>query len=173
VTRGPHERSRKSDKNAVRLLTFLNVPSLRAKLYVRRLDDGATLAKFSPAGHWLAYSDENSGELFVTAFPGPGARIAASSKGGSDPRWRGEGQELFYLTNDQNLISIQLRESQQEFRVLSSQPLFRIPPAGNVGFYHGTRDGKRFLVNIGTHKEQAALLTVVTNRTDLVQEESK
>jgi len=164
------------------LLTFLHVPSMQSKLLVTPVDgdnkpvleiNDASLAKFSPDGHWLAYSDDNSGELFVTAFPGPGARIAVSSKGGSDPRWRGDGQELFYVTNDQDLIAVQVKESAKQFRVLSSKPLFRMALTGNAGFYDVTRDGKRFLVNIRTHKEQAALLTVVTNWTALVQNESK
>ena len=164
------------------LLTFLHVPSMQSKLLVTPLDgdnkpvleiNDASLAKFSPDGHWLAYSDDNSGELFVTAFPGPGARVAVSSKGGSDPRWRGDGQELFYVTNDQDLIAVQVKESAKEFRVLSSKPLFRMALTGNAGFYDVTRDGKRFLVNIRTHKEQAAPLTVVTNWTALVQNESK
>lgn len=164
------------------LLTFLHVPSLQSKLQVIRLDgagkaeleiNDASEAKFSPDGHWLAYSDDDSGEVFVTPFPGPGARIAVSSKGGSDPRWRGDGQELFYVTNDQDLVSVQVQESPKEFRVLSSKPLFRMPLTGNAGFYDVTRDGKRILVNIRTHKEQAAPLTVVTNWTALVQNEPK
>jgi eukaryotic-like serine/threonine-protein kinase len=167
---------------AFNVLTFLNLPSLQSKLYVRRLEEGAkpeleingaSEAKFSPDGHWLAYSDDNSGELFVTPFPGPGARIAVSSKGGSDPRWRGDGQELFYLTDDQDLISVQVRESQKEFLVLSAQRLFHIGLPDNAGFYDVTRDGKRFLVNIRTHKEQSAPLTVVTNWPALVQNETK
>jgi len=167
---------------ACTLIAFLHTPNLQARLQVRRLDEAAKLeleikdaedAKFSPDGHWLAYSDDNSGELFVTPFPGPGARIAVSSKGGSDPRWRGDGQELFYVTDDQELISVDVRESQKEFHVLSSRPLFRIPLPQNAGFYDVTRDGKRFLVNIRTHKEQSAPLTIVTNWLALVQNESK
>lgn len=167
---------------ACSILTFLGVPNLQSKLQVRQLDqfakpeleiNDAADAKFSPDGHWLAYSDENSGEVFVTSFPGPGTRIAVSSKGGSDPRWSGDGQELFYVTNDQNLISVRLQESQNKFRVLSSRPLFRIPLSGNAAFYDVTRDGKRILVNIRTHKEQAAPLTVVTNWLGLVQRNSK
>jgi hypothetical protein len=42
----------------------------------------------------------------------------------------------------------------------------------NVGFYDLTRDGKRFLVNTRTHKEQAALLTVVRNWSAQFQDES-
>jgi hypothetical protein len=86
-----------------------------------------------------------------------------SSSGGSDPRWRGDGQELFYITDELMLVSVQVRESAQEFRVLSSHPLFRIQLPFNVGFYDVTRDGKRFLVNARTPQEQLAPLTLVTN----------
>jgi hypothetical protein len=51
----------------------------------------------------------------------------------------------------------------QEFRVLSSRPLFRLQLPFNVGFYDVTRDGKRFLVNARTPQEQMAPLTLVTN----------
>ena len=127
--------------------------------------------KFSPDGHCLAYSDYGSSEVYVTPFPGPGARIAVSSKGGYDPRWRRDGQELFYVADDQTLISVQVHESQGEFRILSSKPLFRLQLPFNVGFYDVTRDGKRFLVNIRTGREEAAPLTLVTNWTALTQNE--
>jgi len=133
----------------------------------------ASGAKFSPDGHWLAYSDENSGEIYVTSFPGPGARIAVSSKGGGDPRWRGDGQELFYVADDLTIISVQVRESANEFRVLASQPLFRLRLPYNVGFYDVTRDGKRFLVNTRTYREQTAPLTIVTNWLAQIQSESR
>jgi hypothetical protein len=66
-----------------------------------------------------------------------------------------------------------VRETQQEFHALSSTPLFRLQLPGNVGFYDVTRDGKRFLVNIRTHKEQAAPPTIITHWMALVQKESK
>ena len=125
--------------------------------------DNASDGKVSPDGYWLAYQDNSSGQLFVSPFLRPGGRIAVSSAGGGDPRWRGDGQELFYVASDQTLISVRVRESPREFHVLSSHPLFHLPLPGNVGFYDVTRDGKRFLVNIRTHKQQAAPLTVVTN----------
>ncbi len=134
--------------------------------------DNAEYGKFSPDGHWLAYNDDISGQVYVTPFPGPGARIAVSSSGGNDPRWRGDGQELFYADNNQNLISVQVHESANDFRVLSSRPLFRLPLPNNAGFYDVARDGKRFLVNIRTLKEQAAPLTLVTNWPAQLQNQS-
>jgi eukaryotic-like serine/threonine-protein kinase len=153
---------------------FLGPRSLHDALQVLRVAgagkpefeiDNAASGKFSPDGHWLAYADNLSGQVYVTPFPGPGARIAVSSSGGGDPRWRGDGQELFYVNNDQTLISVQVHESVQDFHVLSSHPLFRFPLPDKAGFYDVARDGKRFLVNIRTLKEQQAPLTVVTNWT--------
>jgi eukaryotic-like serine/threonine-protein kinase len=160
---------------------FLGASKWHNILQVRRLDGGEKPAveidnagggKFSPDGRWFAYSDDTSGDVYVTPFPGPGARIALSSAGGGDARWRGDGQELFYVADDQTLISVQAQESPHEFRVLSSHPLFRLPLPNNVGFYDVTRDGKRFLVNARTHKEQSAPLTVVTNWSAQFQNES-
>src|SRR5579862_7878106 len=130
-------------------------------------------AKFSPDGHWLAYYDESSGQVYVTAFPVRGAKIAVASVGGGDVRWRGDGQELFYVTNDQMMTAVQVRESAQGFRVLGSQPLFRLQLPDNVGFYDVTRDGKRFLVNVRTWKEQTKPLMVITNWTAQVEKSGK
>jgi Tol biopolymer transport system component len=135
--------------------------------------ENAGTGRFSPDGHWLVYNDENSGEVYVTPFPGPGARIAVSSGGGNDPRWRGDGKELFYVNNDLTLVAAQVRQSASEFRVLSSQPLFRLQLPWNVGFYDVTRDGQRFLVNTRTRKEQSDPLTVVTDWTVQIQNESR
>ena len=135
--------------------------------------DSADFGKFSPDGHWLAYSDSHSGEVYVIPFPGPGAPIAVSSGGGDDVRWRGDGKELFYVKDDLMLVAAQVRESAQEFRVLSSRPLFRLQLPRNIGFYDVTRDGQRFLVNARTVKEQTAPLTLVTDWTTQIQSESR
>jgi eukaryotic-like serine/threonine-protein kinase len=167
---------------AITVSKALGAQNWRDTLELKRADGAAqpelkisdaTQAKFSPDGHWLAYSDENSGEIYVTPLPGQGARIAVSSKGGHDPRWRGDGQELFYIANDQTLVSTQVRESQREFRVLTSQPLFRLQLPNGVGYYDVAHDGQRFLVNTRTHKEQAAPLTIVTNWSSLIKDESR
>ena len=135
--------------------------------------EDASDGRFSPDGHWLAYDDETSGQLYVTPFPGSGARIAVSSNGGGQPRWRGDGQELFYVADDLTIVSVQVRESAHEFHVLSSQPLFRLQLPNNVGFYDVTRDGKRFLVNTRTPKEQSEPLTILTNWLTRIQSESR
>jgi hypothetical protein len=106
-------------------------------------------------------------------FQGPGARIAVSSGGAGAARWRGDGRELFYVRDDRTLIAAEVRETAQQFRVLSSRPLFRLQLPWNVGFYDVIRDGQRILVNARTDKEQMAALTLVTDWTAEVYRDSK
>ena len=69
----------------------------------------------SPDGKWLAYTSDQTGERQVYLRPfnrGGLAEQAAgrsrrlSSDGGSQPRWRSDGRELFYLGSDQKILSL-------------------------------------------------------------------
>jgi eukaryotic-like serine/threonine-protein kinase len=55
-------------------------------------------AVFSPDGHWLAYTSNESGrfEVYVQPFPGPGGKWQISTAGGDQPVWARNGRELFY-----------------------------------------------------------------------------
>src|SRR6202034_386686 len=88
---------------AVNLTKFRGTQNWKDTLQVWQVGTGgkselelaaASDANVSPDGHWLAYSDENSGEIYVTSFPGPGARTGVFSKGGRNLRWRGDGEGL-------------------------------------------------------------------------------
>ncbi|MBZ5559378.1 MAG: serine/threonine-protein kinase [Acidobacteriia bacterium] len=61
--------------------------------------------KFSPDGRWLAYCSNESGraQVYVQAFPGPGAKVQVSNDGGTDPVWRRAGGELFFRNGDSML----------------------------------------------------------------------
>jgi eukaryotic-like serine/threonine-protein kinase len=39
-------------------------------------------------------------EVYVQAFPGPGAKVQISNEGGTDPVWARNGRELFYRNRD-------------------------------------------------------------------------
>jgi serine/threonine protein kinase len=53
---------------------------------------------FSPDGHWLAYTSNQSGkeEIYVRPFPGPGREWQVSTEGAKSARWAPKGRELFY-----------------------------------------------------------------------------
>ena len=58
--------------------------------------------QLSPDGHWVAYRSDESGqnEVYVNAFPEPGARWQISPDGGAEPVWARDGRELFYRNGD-------------------------------------------------------------------------
>jgi len=61
----------------------------------------------SPDGRWLAYVSDESGrdEVYLQAFPGPGAREVVSRSGGREPVWSRDGRELFFRTADSLMVA--------------------------------------------------------------------
>jgi eukaryotic-like serine/threonine-protein kinase len=116
-------------------------------------------ARLSPDGHWLSYAmperTETTGAqtLYVSRWPFLEARRAITARG-STPRWRGDGRELFYLSQDSSLIAVPV-ESQETPSESTGRVLFRtaaLAPSGVVGqAYDVAPDGERFLL-----KRQAA-----------------
>ena len=83
-------------------------------IWVQPLDSGSARAyidtpfsesggRLSPNGGWIAYTSNETGrdEVYVQPFLTPGPRALVSVDGGSDPVWRGDGQELYYFSGDQ------------------------------------------------------------------------
>lgn len=64
--------------------------------------------QFSPDGKWLAYASNETGkwEIYVTSFPTPHGKWQVSVGGGEQPRWRGDGRELFYLSTDSRVMAV-------------------------------------------------------------------
>jgi serine/threonine-protein kinase len=62
--------------------------------------------KYSPDGRWLAYGSNESGrpEVFITQYPGPGAKIQVSTEGGFDPVWRRDSREVYYRSGDKMMV---------------------------------------------------------------------
>src|SRR5262249_30098779 len=53
---------------------------------------------FSPDGRWLAYTTNESGmyQIVIQPFPDPSAgKWQITGNGGTEPRWRGDGRELY------------------------------------------------------------------------------
>jgi Tol biopolymer transport system component len=66
--------------------------------------------QFSPDGHWVAYTSNESGlsEIYVIPFPpsASGGRWLVSKGGGVMPRWRRDGKELFYISPDSQMMAV-------------------------------------------------------------------
>jgi Tol biopolymer transport system component/DNA-binding winged helix-turn-helix (wHTH) protein len=118
--------------------------------------------QFSPDGHWLAYASDESGqaEVYVRNFTPPDAGVAirgsvkkvpVSTGGGTTPRWRRDGKELFYAASDGKLMAVDVQADAQSFKLGVPHVLFDAQldaRLGTAAFYAVTKDGQRFLVPV-------------------------
>ena len=123
---------------------------------------------FSSDGRYVAYTSNLSGkfEVYVETFPKSDRKWTVSTNGGYEPRWRADGREIFYLSEDRKLMAVTVGPGPQ-FEVPT--PLFqtRVPTGVNPNRTHyvPSRDGKRFLVNTQTGDSSPTPITVVLNWT--------
>jgi dipeptidyl aminopeptidase/acylaminoacyl peptidase len=148
----------------------LNAPGKAAPLFETPFDEASV--RFSPDGRFIAFASDESGrsEIYVAPFPPTGAKTRVSTIGGSLPRWRRDGQELFYVSADRHLSSVPVRTT-PSLVLGAPQPLFAVlggtvwsDPKGNSAWtdFDVSLDGKRFLAVIPRAANQLPL-TVVLN----------
>jgi eukaryotic-like serine/threonine-protein kinase len=112
---------------------------------------------FSPDGHWIAYSSNETGqrEVYVRpapeiagGLPGAQGKWLISSQGGFHPRWRRDGKELVFFSLSGGMLSASLETSGNSFRHSIPQPFpLQIGSAVNPLFTHDMApDGKSFLL---------------------------
>ena len=125
----------------------------------------AFVSAFSPDGKWLAYCSSESGEqkVYVVPFPGPGGKWQISPGGGCYPRWRHDGKELFYLSNDNKIMAVAVSANGPSFVIGAITPLFETLVYRSVlGAYDVTADGQRFIITYEPAQSDAAI-TLIEN----------
>ena len=122
--------------------------------------------KFSPDGHWLAYTSGESGtiQVYVVPFGGGQGKWQVSANGGTQPKWSNDGKELYYMDPTFNLLG----GSGKGMRAAhcNSAQLRRSSTVGPLrrSFYDVSPDGKKFLLDRVEQAGQPSV-TVVTNFT--------
>ncbi len=129
--------------------------------------------QFSPDGKWVAYASDETGspEVYVQSFPATGAKRRISSSGGTQPRWRGDGKEIFYLGSDRRLMAAPVTAQGAHFEAAAPVALFQTQMAsvdGELGpyvifNYAVTADGQRFLLNEPVGDQKSQPISVVLN----------
>ena len=121
---------------------------------------------FSPDGRWVAYASNETGrtEVYVRPFPAAAGQYMVSRNGGSQPRWRHDGRELFFLAPDGTMMAAGIPVA-KDFEARVAEPLFPTGVAftGNRRQYDVAKDGKRFLVIVPERRTSPSPITVLVN----------
>jgi serine/threonine protein kinase len=127
--------------------------------------------QISPDGKWVAYASNESGdwEVYVTTFPTATGKWQVSRGGGTEPRWRGDGKEIFYIGPKSMLTAVTV-DTRDSFSSGNPTPLFRTQIRAQVSStdqfsYDVTKDGQRFLINKYAKPAQVAPLHIILNAT--------
>ncbi len=118
-----------------------------------RTDASEFEGRFSPDAHWVAYASDRSGkfEIYVLPFdesnpgPAPGGLRQISTEGGTDPHWRADGKEIFYMALDGYVMSVAVNEVGGALQPGAPQRLFKSPAAA-FGTWDVFPGGKKFLI---------------------------
>jgi eukaryotic-like serine/threonine-protein kinase len=127
--------------------------------------------QFSPDGKWVAYQSNESGrmEIWVQSFPDPVYKLQVSSNGGAQVRWRTDGNELFYIALDGQLMSVPIRLTDSHtLEAGTPVALFATHIGGAVQaahpqFYVVSPNGKQFLMDTIVTEAGNSPITVILN----------
>lgn len=111
--------------------------------------------QLSPDSHWMAYTSDESGrrEVYVRSFPAGEDPKRISIDGGEEPRWRGDGKELYFVGADGKVMAVPMRigsGAKPSLEPSAPQSLFTVPSwaryAANQYDYDVSPDGKQFVL---------------------------
>ncbi|MGC2769422.1 MAG: hypothetical protein WB607_28250 [Candidatus Acidiferrum sp.] len=149
-------------------LWFVTFPELKSSQFLQApsvLSNG----QFSPDGKWVAYASNETGkwQIYVTSFPEGRGKWQVSTGGGEQPRWRGDGKELFYLSLDRKMMAAPVTTG-THFDAGAPVVLFQSTPrqpvmVHDLFVYDVSRDGQRFLINTQVKQADTAPMSVILN----------
>ena len=124
----------------------------------------------SDDNRWLAFVSYESGkfEVYVRALSGTGVGGQVSIDGGSQPQWRPDGRELYYLGPNRTLMSVDFESGLTTVVAGTPKALFAtrikvLEVQGTPRSYAAARDGQRFLVANATEPARGGTVTVELN----------
>ena len=127
--------------------------------------------QFSADGRWVAYVSDESGrnEVYVRDFPRGEKKWQVSIKGGTAPRWRRDGREIFYRAQT-SLMAVNVT-TEDAFSSGTPAPMFEkrsLGPMANGGaplnaHFDVSADGKQFVILDRPGGEQPLSIHVVHN----------
>jgi serine/threonine protein kinase len=155
-------------KNGRDLLALPVTGSNRQPIAIARTPFDEQNGQFSPDGHFVAYQTNESGEfqIVVQSFPEPAGKWQVSTSGGTDPRWRADGKELYFIAPGGKMMAASVTAQGSTFAAATPVGLFPASPVTGLGFnkqeYTVSRDG-RFLINQPVDLSTTPPITLILN----------
>ncbi len=116
----------------------------------------------SPDGKWLAYGSSENGrdEIFVVSLAQPELKWQVSANGGTIPRWRGDGKELYFLDMTSHINAASVVENGSGLDFGPPQALFAVTLRPGRRSYDVAADGQKFLVNALADEDSPTVMLV-------------
>jgi hypothetical protein len=127
-------------------------------------------ARFSPDGHWVAFSSSESGdeEVYVAPFSSPQQKVRISTSGGNFPAWSPEGSEIYYVQPGHKLMSVSVKIAGNSMKPASPQQLFVLPVSDTPAYPFDVAKDGRFLVRADV-PPSSQFLTAIVNWQALIK----
>ncbi|MFN2386118.1 MAG: protein kinase [Thermoanaerobaculia bacterium] len=118
--------------------------------------------RFSPDGRWIAFESDESGtpEVYAALTEGGGEKRRISPSGGTRPRWRRDGKELYYAAPGNSLMAVPVTPGAR-WAAGAPVPLFQTDT--EIENYDVTPDGSRFLISMPLDRVRESPLRVILN----------
>jgi len=133
------------------------------------------MGQLSPSGKWIAYSSNESGrfEVYAQTFPVPGSKSQISTTGGTQPRWRRDGRELFYIDGSEDRLMAVTVGADATFEAGTPKALFPVAlnarTTADRNHFVVSADGQRFLMNLAADQRTMSMVLML-NWTQLLKQ---
>jgi serine/threonine protein kinase len=132
----------------------------------------------SANGRWIAYLSDESGywELYVQSFTSDGKlgsdRQRISGNGAVSPVWSSDGNEIFFIDRDRQLMATTVKTDSPAFEFTKPVALFKTRTVYQYGLFQEfdvSPDRQRFVIGTLIGEPKSANPTVIMNWTALVK----
>ena len=159
----------RADENYVAsdLLAVPMTGSDRTPIVIADSEFEERMGNFSPDGQWVVYETDESGrpEIVVTPFPRRGGITRVSTDGGATPRWRDDGNEIYFIAPDGKMMGAAVSRAGSGLTIDKPVPLFSTHIAGQMFTfqYVVSPDGRFLIGNRQVERASAPPITLLQN----------
>jgi len=160
--------SQKRKEFADRRLESSGFPVNRKTLVDTIFNGGRGVCSRRTATGWQLERSKQQ-EIYLIPFPGPRGKRQISTTGGTFPRWRHDGKEIFYVGLDGKLMAAEVTLKASNIEVGQVKPLGIAVPTIRAIPYDVSLDGQRILAFTEPKHTSSALLTLLQNWTAILK----